>query len=126
MTACGVFARCGQHLCEEWTAPLQQPSLSPEGVVGQPAVVGSAGVGAPSPKLSALNLHFQTLKPPQETKPVGEFYRSRASTDGWDGRCKECDRAINREKHRAKPRLATPTVEEKARPRDWLSRQMRH
>lgn len=49
----------------------------------------------------------------QETKPVDQFYRSRASTDGWDGRCKECDRVINRAKHRAKPRLAAPIVEEK-------------
>lgn len=46
---------------------------------------------------------------------MGEFYRSRASTDGWDGRCKECDRLINRAKHQAKPRLSQPTVEQKAR-----------
>jgi hypothetical protein len=45
---------------------------------------------------------------PQEKKPVSEFYRSKAAIDGFDGRCKICDRLIKQERMRA--RSAQPSV----------------
>lgn len=52
---------------------------------------------------------------PQLVKALDDFYRSKANTDGHDGRCKLCDAIQCVERRRKKARIDQPTVAEKVR-----------
>lgn len=89
---------------------------------------GLEAVGAAAQAAAPIVTH-KTCWKCSETKPVSDFYRSKAALDGFDGRCKMCDRLIKQERTRERATLPTIVVTHKqcqtcdeVKPADQFSR----
>ncbi|KAK9866223.1 hypothetical protein WJX84_005326 [Apatococcus fuscideae] len=66
------------------------------------------------PAPTASDVPIKLCRRCNQQKPVTDFYHSRANADGYDGRCKACDAVQCAMRRKRKPRVESPTVEEKA------------
>ncbi|KAK9820538.1 hypothetical protein WJX72_011408 [[Myrmecia] bisecta] len=70
----------------------------------------------PAPGLGPLDMDPGSMKLCRrcnQHKPLSQFYKSKANSDGHDGRCKACDALQCADRRRKKQRVEQPTVESK-------------